>query len=527
MAKTVFTAVLTGAVGHGTGKRALRKLGLPEPHDHLLDDHRFCYPPADRATVLEPLYPDRLAEDFLGLLTPGHDISSDEPDPWANDAPATLTATSAEPTPGVTAEEDLRAVIAPRAVIFLASAAARWAHLGKDVLYPLLRRDPGLAIAAGSSALTTLAALGDPGGPDETGDGALDPDLLAALEAVETLLPQGSDVDLDIGILAVMEVLITHRLTLSGDRLERAELHSTLAARRSNAGRRQEAIAPAQEAVRLCRQLVETDRQGTNDPAPLQRLAIALNGLAEKLSHVGRSEEALFLAAESLTISRRLAQSDPAAHLPTLLSSLTGLSLSLAGHGRAKQAATATQEALSLHRQLAAGLPDAARKGLVSHLGNLSARLLTLGRGEEALTASREVAHLYRELAAEHPAAESPHLAAALVNLAGALHTTDRGEEALTVIKEAVNLCRELAAANPAAHQRALTLALLNLGLILGSAGHGEEALTSVEEAVSLQRELAETDFAAHHLALAEAVQELGNRLWHLGRREQARAPYE
>ncbi|MFI1568706.1 hypothetical protein ACH4ZX_37780 [Streptomyces sp. NPDC020490] len=205
MAKTVFTAVLTGAVGHGTGKRALRRLALPEPHDHLLDDHRFCYPPADRATVLEPLYPDRLAEDFLGLLTPGHDISSYEPDPWANDAPATLTATPAGPTPGVTAEEDLRAVIAPRAVTFLASAAARWAHLGKEILYPLLCRDPGLAIAAGSSALTALAALGDPGGPDETGDGALDPDLLAVLEAVETLLPEGSDVDLDIGILAVME----------------------------------------------------------------------------------------------------------------------------------------------------------------------------------------------------------------------------------------------------------------------------------------------------------------------------------
>ena len=156
MAKTVFTAVLTGAVDHPTAEQALKTLDLSEHPQSLIDDHRFCYRPADDELVLEPLYPDRLAEDFLGLLTPGHGISSYEADPWARNVPATLTATAG-----------LRPVIAPRAVTFLASAAGRWAHVRQKVLYPLLRRDPGLAIAAGSPALTTLAALGDTSGPDD------------------------------------------------------------------------------------------------------------------------------------------------------------------------------------------------------------------------------------------------------------------------------------------------------------------------------------------------------------------------
>ncbi|MBT2408697.1 MULTISPECIES: ATP-binding protein [unclassified Streptomyces] len=90
MAKTVFTAALTGAVSHDAGTQALRALDLPGHPQDLLLDHRFCYPPSDRELVLEPLYPDRLAEDFLGLLTPGHDISAYDPDPWASGAPAVL-----------------------------------------------------------------------------------------------------------------------------------------------------------------------------------------------------------------------------------------------------------------------------------------------------------------------------------------------------------------------------------------------------------------------------------------------------
>ncbi|NUT53406.1 MAG: hypothetical protein HOV94_39895, partial [Saccharothrix sp.] len=62
MARTVFTSVLTGPTSHQAGERALSSLNLPEHPQRLLLDHRLCYPPVDRTTVLEPLHPDRLAE---------------------------------------------------------------------------------------------------------------------------------------------------------------------------------------------------------------------------------------------------------------------------------------------------------------------------------------------------------------------------------------------------------------------------------------------------------------------------------
>ena len=73
MNQTVFTAALTGAVTHEVGLTLLENLRLPDP-EQILQDHGVCYPSTDpgRTVVLEPLYPDRLAEDFLALTVPGH-----------------------------------------------------------------------------------------------------------------------------------------------------------------------------------------------------------------------------------------------------------------------------------------------------------------------------------------------------------------------------------------------------------------------------------------------------------------------
>ncbi|MFI1659346.1 hypothetical protein ACH4ZU_31215 [Streptomyces sp. NPDC020472] len=87
MNRAVFAAALTGAVDRSRGSAVVAGLGgdrdggpspglgtVPSP-GRVLDDHAFCYPAAEpqRGTVLEPLYPDRLAEDFLALTLPGHD----------------------------------------------------------------------------------------------------------------------------------------------------------------------------------------------------------------------------------------------------------------------------------------------------------------------------------------------------------------------------------------------------------------------------------------------------------------------
>lgn len=75
MNKAVFAAALTGAANRTHGTEVVRALRLDTPTERVLDDHAHCYPPERDGgeTVLEPLYPDRLAEDFLALTLPGHE----------------------------------------------------------------------------------------------------------------------------------------------------------------------------------------------------------------------------------------------------------------------------------------------------------------------------------------------------------------------------------------------------------------------------------------------------------------------
>ena len=53
-----------------------------EQSGQLLKDHAQCYPSYDDEIVLEPLYPDRLGEDFIALTTPGHQNAAYPADPW-------------------------------------------------------------------------------------------------------------------------------------------------------------------------------------------------------------------------------------------------------------------------------------------------------------------------------------------------------------------------------------------------------------------------------------------------------------
>ncbi|GGP05913.1 hypothetical protein LDL08_18475 [Nonomuraea glycinis] len=75
MGRAVWAATLTGALSHPDGVTVLARVQiatLPENAAQALTDHQRCYPPHDPATVLEPLYPDRLGEDFVALSTPGN-----------------------------------------------------------------------------------------------------------------------------------------------------------------------------------------------------------------------------------------------------------------------------------------------------------------------------------------------------------------------------------------------------------------------------------------------------------------------
>jgi hypothetical protein len=77
-----------------------------------------------------------LAEDFLALLLPGHDLAAYQPDAWASAVPTQLLADSVGPM----APPDSDMIRA--ALTTLVEAARRWPHLVHRQSAPLLGAHP-------------------------------------------------------------------------------------------------------------------------------------------------------------------------------------------------------------------------------------------------------------------------------------------------------------------------------------------------------------------------------------------------
>jgi tetratricopeptide (TPR) repeat protein len=497
MSRAVFTASLTGPVSDAVGKTVLNSLDLELPSDLILTDHAVCYPPADArlATVLEPLYPDRLAEDFLGVTMPGH--AADQPAyPWAPAVATTLLARGANQIP---------AEYTPRAIAFLAAAAERWPHVGETFLHPLLRRDPQLAVDAGSAALTAIADL---------------PQIaIDVLEAIESRLPPERHVDLDPGIAVLVRRLTEHRLAASDEPGKRAQLYLNLGRRLSNAGDHHQALQATKEAVEIYRDLAAATLLAFEDD-----LAKALLNHGRTQLNVGRREEALAATEEAVELFRRLAADNPAGSVPDLAKALTNVGTMRSSLGRQEEALAATEEAMELFRRLAADNPGGPVPDLAQALLTLGMARWHLGRREEALAATEEAVERFRRLAADNPGGSVPDLAKALSNLGTMRSSLSRHEEALAASEEAVLLFRRLAAVNPPAFAPELAMSLNNLGARMKYLGRWEEALAATGEAVDLHRRLVATNPAAAEPGLAMSLANLGNDMSYLGRREEALA---
>ena len=492
MNEAVFAAALTGNLAPAAGTTLLENLQLSRPA-RVLTDHAFCYPSG--VAVLEPLYPDRLAEDFLALTLPGH--PADYPSQaWAGPAVSTLLARHGDDRPA--------AVWTPRAITFLSSAAHRWPHLGTRYLYPLLVSDPQLALDAGSAALTTISRLPD-----------LDP---VVMEAVEGRLPKGRDVDLDTGIAALVQRLTTHRLSMVTDPATRAGLLAALGWRLANAGQMPQALAAAEEAVRIYRE------QAAIDPAAFKSsLAMALDHMGTRLAWLGRDKEAMTATEEAVRIRRQLATENFGyAHL--LAESLNNLGNRLWRAGQRKEAVAAAQEAVQFRRRLASADPASDEPNLATELHNLGIHLSSVGRREEALAAADEAVRIRRRLAEANPAVHEPHLAAELNDLG--LRQSEMGwrEEALATAEQAVEVSRRLVGKNRLAFEPDFGRILHVYGQSLAFMGRRQEALAIAMETLQVHRRLAAQNPAASEPDLAAALDGLCTHLANMGRRQDALA---
>jgi hypothetical protein len=501
MAGVTFTATLTGPMPWSAAGKVLASVRLADIADlakPILGDHQACYP-AERpgaGRVLEPLYPDRLGEDFVAVhLTGGPSDELDLADGSYDGIPACLLHATAE---------NRRPAYASHVITMLVETARRWSHVANSYLYPLLRERPDLAFAAGGATLATLAENAD----------------ISLLERLESSLPPDRHGDLDLAVAVITRRLTEHRLAATSDPAARARLNAILAWRLFNAGLYKEAVAANVEIVQSYRQLAEA-----NPAAFAPELARALYNVSVLLSALNSSEAVAF-GWEAAYAYLRLAKENPAGFEAESGMALYFLSVLLADQGQREEALKVAEYAVQVYQRLTRSGRAALEPDFGRALCSLSGLLSGLGRREEALAATQEAVQVYRTLVETNPAAFDEDLARALVDMAGNLMHLGRAQEALSAAEEAVPIYRRLAEVNPAALGLALGEALNLLSALLWGMKRKQNAVAIMEETVQVFQQAAAAGPVPGRL-LWQAQNTLADRLSDVGRQEEARAARE
>ncbi|MFG1844578.1 tetratricopeptide repeat protein [Micromonospora carbonacea] len=474
MRRAVCAAILTRALPYEQALDAVTRAGLAghDDADQVLDDHRLCYPPTSPRTALEPLQPDRLAEDFIALAAPGSAGTGASGEPTPPSGTADMWTTGAISRLLKPINDELWPYTAV-AVTMLIEATHRWPHVGREVLYPLLIAHPTLGIAAGEAALIRLTDI--PG---------LD---MAVLEAIERTLPSGSVVDLDAAFAAITAKLARHHVDGGADEAEQARLYMNLGYRMQNAGRLEEAARASSEAAEIYRQLV------ARDPATFRPLlAQALNEQSTSLGQLHLSEQSLRANSESLDIYRRLAADDPDTYEDGLARTLNNRSHILTDLDRYREAEAASAKAVKIRRRMAAKNPRAFTSSLAASLTNYSICLSRLGKRAAALSSGAEAVRLGQGLMKGNGSPFLPDLAIAIRNFGMRLFEAGRSEDALDASACAVELHRALEKVNQAAFEEDLARSLDCFVLVRLDRGvELEEALLAARESVEIWERLA------------------------------------
>ncbi len=466
MRRTVFAASLTGPHPHDQGVAVIERVSLahdPAGVERILDAHAVCYPPRDQATVLEPLLPDRLAEDFIALATPGH-LYGYPADAWTGTSLRKLFSTGQSVGTGENGNGGTPSrPYAKHALTILIETAARWEHVAKNHLDPLLRENPRLALSAGGAALITLARIAH-----------LDP---AVLEAIEPHLPR-QDIDLDMGIAALTERLTEHHLAAAPDHAEQGRLHLALGIRKGIAGLEDQAVGSLEQAVTLFRRLPAPEAAATRAD-----LASALLNLGISYLHLGRNEAAVTVLQEAVSLYQQAVADGEG-----LATSLDMLQVAMSRSGGRHEALELSRTVIEAWRRYPVKGNEASAmraRALLNHGNRLSEKEGT-GAARHAMAATKEAVGIFRRLAADDPGAYSPDLARALVNWSDDLLKAGQRKKALEAITEAVARYRAMSEMNSAAFQTDYGKALFSLAALLGKTRRYQEAYDITSEALSV-----------------------------------------
>jgi tetratricopeptide (TPR) repeat protein len=274
-----------------------------------------------------------------------------------------------------------------------------------------------------------------------------------------------------------------HRLPLGkGLEFERAELLTQAGLGFRNQGR----LELAEGCLREVLTAVSNVSQSTQSPNASSSLASVLNNLSVVLSGLGQPEEALAKAQEAVRIYHLLAQARPDAFLPNLAGSLNNLANWLSALGRREEALAKAQEAARIYQQLAQAGPDAFLPDLAMSLNNLANRLSATGRCQEALAKVQEAEQIYQQLAQARPEACLPDLARSYLTEASILRALQRPAEAVSSLAMGLKAVTPALQKTPAAFRQlaqAMARDYVNAALE-ARIGPQEALLAPVEEAL-------------------------------------------
>jgi len=477
MSQVMYIAALTGPLSHADGTAALQAapVELWEHPGRLIKSHAVCYAPSRADSVLEPLYPDRLNEDFLALMTPGHDCAFPA-DPWSAQALGLLLKPGGTPWTRT-------------ALTTLAETAKRWPHVAREHLIPLLREHPEICLEAGSAAIVALTEL-------HNLDGVLVLDLCE-------LLAERRPVDLNAGYVALLTWLSSEAHLFPED--QRALVNAALGAALGGSGRYAEAVDCGAAAVALLRRLMA---DGAEDCRA--HLAGALTNLSEHLSLTGANQAALDAAREAVSHYRSLARHAPGEFELRLAVALSNVGNCLAVHlDRASEALAPADEAVRILRDLDETDPNTHTGALATALATLSRAAAAWGNDALALDAAEESLNLRRRLAEAQGAVYSPVLSNALDAFGRALWRTGRTDEALASLEESAAIERKLARIVPDRFEPRLKGQLHHLFARYRELGRRKKLVPIAEELVALDQRQVDGGRQEYRPALAVATYNL------------------
>lgn len=469
MGRTVYTATLTQPLLYEEGVAALHRIKAVDQGQKtgsVLADHAICYPPRELVRVLEPLYPDRLGEDFIALSTPPQsdqspteEVEGDIADPWAAEAIGRLLGTdAAEPA----------AWLAP-SMSTLIETAKRWPHIADEQLIPIVRKNPRILLLAGGVAIASFADLS-----------AVPIDLL---EEIERILPAGRSTEFVIARAAVTERLAKFRLERIKDPVQQAAIYFNLRQALSDAGLHDKEKVPAEETVRLYRMLAQADPEKF-----MVWLAIALDAYSTTIMYNGDIEASVRSGAESVAIYTRLHSVNPRVFAAELARTLTNLGNSFLRMHLFNEALQAQQAAVRIRRSISQGeRVESDDLGLAQALVQLSVTLSHHERLPEALDLIGEAVEIFRSASTSGGlGSEYGVLAHALEIKARTLILMDSYSEAMAPLTEAIDVLRPLVSLNSAVHSGLLAQTLSQLGVCHINQRRTVEGIEALREAVEI-----------------------------------------